>query len=66
LSGAGLDVVEGEPNPPPALTLRADVIVTPHVAFSSPTSVAELRTRVSQEVVRVHRGAAPEQPCNQP
>jgi D-3-phosphoglycerate dehydrogenase len=66
LSGAGLDVVEGEPNPPAALTGRADVIVTPHVAFSSASSVAELRTRVSQEIVRVHRGEAPEQPCNRP
>ncbi len=66
LSGAGLDVVEGEPNPPAALTGRADVIVTPHVAFSSASSVAELRTRVSQEIVRVHRGQAPEQPCNRP
>ena len=65
LSGAGLDVVEGEPNPPSALTSRADVIVTPHVAFSSVSSVAELRTRVSQEIVRVHRGQPPEQPCNQ-
>lgn len=66
LSGAGLDVVEGEPNPPAALTGRADVTVTPHVAFSSASSVAELRTRVSQEIVRVHRGQAPEQPCNGP
>lgn len=66
LSGAGLDVVDGEPNPPKALTGRADVIVTPHVAFSSASSVAELRTRVSREIVRVHRGEAPEQPCNRP
>ena len=47
LSGAGLDVVEGEPNPPAALTSRADVIVTPHVAFASASSVAELRTRMN-------------------
>jgi D-3-phosphoglycerate dehydrogenase len=66
LSGAGLDVVEGEPNPPAALTGRADVIVTPHVAFSSASSVAELRTRVSQEIVRVRRGETPEHPCNRP
>ena len=66
LSGAGLDVVEREPNPPAALTGRADVIVTPHVAFSSASSVAELRTRASEEIVRVHRGEAAEQPCNRP
>jgi len=66
LSGAGLDVVEGEPDPPAALTLRGDVIVTPHVAFSSASSVRELRTRVPEEVVRVYRGEPPEQACNQP
>jgi len=66
LSGAGLDVVEGEPHPPADLTGRADVIVTPHVAFSSASSVTELRTRVSQEIVRVHLGQAPQQPCNRP
>jgi D-3-phosphoglycerate dehydrogenase len=66
LSGAGLDVVDGEPNPSAALTGRGDVIVTPHVAFSSPASVTELRTRVSEEIVRVYRGEAPEQPCNRP
>ncbi|HEX4181741.1 MAG TPA: C-terminal binding protein, partial [Caulobacteraceae bacterium] len=66
LSGAGLDVVEGEPNPPAALTERGDVIVTPHVAFSSASSVTELRTRVSQEIVRVYRGEPPEHPCNRP
>ena len=33
LAGAGLDVVEGEPDPPAALVARPDVIATPHVAF---------------------------------
>jgi D-3-phosphoglycerate dehydrogenase / 2-oxoglutarate reductase len=64
IAGAGLDVVEGEPDPPAALTGRADVIVTPHIAFSSPQSVTELRTRVSEEIVRVWRGEPPQQPCN--
>ncbi|HEX4180009.1 MAG TPA: C-terminal binding protein [Caulobacteraceae bacterium] len=66
LSGAGLDVVEGEPNPLAALTTRPDVIVTPHVAYASASSVTGLRTRVAQEIVRVHRGQAPEHPCNRP
>ncbi len=64
LSGAGLDVAEGEPNPLPALVARPDVILTPHVAFSSPTSIAELRTRASQEVVRVLAGQPPLHRCN--
>ena len=64
LAGAGLDVVEGEPSPPAALVARADVIATPHVAFSSDASLAELRRRGAEEVVRVLAGGAPENPCN--
>ena len=64
LAGAGLDVVEGEPSPPAALVARADVIATPHVAFSSDASLAELRQRGAEEVVRVLAGGAPENPCN--
>jgi D-3-phosphoglycerate dehydrogenase / 2-oxoglutarate reductase len=66
LSGAGLDVVEGEPQPPRALVDRADVIVTPHIAFSSEASLAELRRRSAEEVVRVLAGEAPHFPCNMP
>lgn len=66
LSGAGLDVIEGEPEPPRALVERSDVIVTPHVAFSSDASLAELRRRAAEEVVRVLAGERPHHPCNQP
>jgi D-3-phosphoglycerate dehydrogenase len=66
LSGAGLDVVEGEPSPPAALAGRADVIITPHVAFSSAASLAELRLRAIQEAVRVLRGEPALHPCNAP
>lgn len=66
LSGAGLDVVEGEPDPPRALVDRADVIVTPHIAFSSEASLAELRRRSAEEVVRVLSGEVPHFPCNVP
>ena len=64
LAGAGLDVVEGEPDPPAALVARPDVIATPHVAFSSDASLAELRRRSAEEVVRVLAGGRPENPCN--
>ncbi len=64
LAGAGLDVVEGEPSPPAALVARADVIATPHVAFSSDASLAELRRRGAEEVVRVLAGGEPLNPCN--
>jgi D-3-phosphoglycerate dehydrogenase len=65
LSGAGLDVIEGEPDPPRALVERGDVIVTPHVAFSSDSSLAELRRRSADEVVRVLAGERPHNPCNE-
>ena len=66
LSGAGLDVVEGEPYPPRALVDRADVVVTPHIAFSSDASLAELRRRSAEEVVRVLAGEKPHFPCYAP
>lgn len=66
LSGAGLDVIEGEPDSPRALVERRDVIVTPHIAFSSAASLAELRRRSAEEVVRVLAGDPPLYPCNRP
>lgn len=66
LSGAGLDVVDGEPDAPRALIDRPDVIATPHVAFSSDASLAELRRRSAEEVVRVLSGERPLFPCNNP
>lgn len=66
LGGAGLDVLESEPVVPAALRERGDVIITPHVAFSSDASLAELRRRAAEEVVRVLRGEPPQHPCNQP
>jgi D-3-phosphoglycerate dehydrogenase len=66
LSGAGIDVVEGEPAVPFELVGRADVIATPHVAFSSDAALIELRTRAAHEVVRVLAGAEPRFACNAP
>jgi D-3-phosphoglycerate dehydrogenase len=66
LSGAAFDVVEGEPAPPANIIGRADVIATPHIAFLSDASLAELRQRSSEDVVRVLRGEKPVHPCNMP
>jgi D-3-phosphoglycerate dehydrogenase len=66
LSGAALDVVDGEPTPPRSLVDRRDVIVTPHIAFTSDASLAELRRRCTEDVVRVLRGQTPLHPCNEP
>ncbi|HTX05371.1 MAG TPA: C-terminal binding protein [Steroidobacteraceae bacterium] len=65
LSGAALDVLENEPRIPPGL-LRSNVILTPHIAFSSTASLRELRRKASEEVVRVLRGEPPEQARNEP
>jgi len=64
IGGAALDVIEGEPSPPASVTVRTDVIVTPHVAFSSDASLEELRRRSTEEVLRVLRGERPQHPCN--
>jgi D-3-phosphoglycerate dehydrogenase len=66
IAGAALDVIDGEPHPPRALMNRADVIVTPHIAYLSDASLIELRRRACEEVVRVLTGEAPHHPCNAP
>jgi len=63
LSGAGLDVLESEPQVPAAL-LHEGSLITPHIAFSSGASLAELRRRAAEEAVRVLRGEPPRHPCN--
>ncbi|MGQ0698333.1 MAG: C-terminal binding protein [Panacagrimonas sp.] len=63
---AALDVVEGEPSPPRSITGHPRVIATPHIAFSSPASVEELRLRATEEVIRVLAGEAPRNPCPPP
>lgn len=66
LGGAGLDVLESEPDVPDALRAQPGALITPHVAFSSDVSLLELRRRACEEVVRVLRGEAPQFPCNRP
>ena len=66
LRGAALDVIDGEPSPPPDVLAHPAVIATPHVAFLSTASLVELRRRAAEEVVRVLDGKAPLHPCNRP
>jgi D-3-phosphoglycerate dehydrogenase / 2-oxoglutarate reductase len=65
VAGAALDVWEGEPEIPAPWKDHPDVLLTPHVAFSSMTSIIELRRRAAEDVVRVLSGQRPLQPCNQ-
>ncbi|MGQ0503662.1 MAG: C-terminal binding protein [Panacagrimonas sp.] len=65
-AAAALDVVEGEPSPPASVTGHPQVIATPHIAFSSPASVEELRLRTVEEVIRVLAGQPPRNPCPPP
>ncbi|KPI10568.1 Phosphoglycerate dehydrogenase [Actinobacteria bacterium OK074] len=66
LGGAGLDVLEEEPSVPAELLAHPGVVITPHTAFSSDASVADLRRNAAAEVVRVLRGEPPHHPCNRP
>jgi D-3-phosphoglycerate dehydrogenase len=64
LGGAALDVLDTEPQVPSALLAQSDAMLTPHVAFSSDASLAELRQRAAEEAVRMLTGQAPTNPCN--
>ncbi len=66
LAGAGLDVLENESHVPPELLARPNVLLTPHIAFTSDASLRELRQWASEEVVRVLRGERPKQARNSP
>lgn len=66
LAAVALDVLESEPVVPGELIGNPENIITPHVAFSSAASLAELRRRASEDVVRVLQGKVPEQARNDP
>ena len=60
LAGAALDVLDPEPLPVghPLLAMP-NVIVTPHAAFLSRTSLLEVREKACREIVRALRGETP-------
>lgn len=65
LAGAAMDVLEKEPpEGAPELSSLDNVVITPHTAFLSQDSVAALRTKASQEVVRTIRNGKANNPVN--
>ncbi|MET8427731.1 C-terminal binding protein [Nocardia sp. NPDC004860] len=66
IGSVALDVLEDEPFVHPALLQHSNAVITPHIAFSSDESVAELRTKAAEEVVRILAGQPPRYPCNDP
>jgi D-3-phosphoglycerate dehydrogenase len=66
LGAAGLDVLESEPEVPRELLEHPEVVITPHIAFSSDLAVKQLRRSAAEEVVRVLSGQPPLHPCNRP
>lgn len=70
LAGAGLDDIEEEPakqaswKPVNPLFTLENVIITPHAAYYSETSIQIVRRYASEEAVRVLKGEAPLSPVN--
>lgn len=58
VAGAGLDVYEGEPEPPHALFPFDDVTITPHVAGSSPQAMANALALFLDNATRFFAGQA--------
>jgi D-3-phosphoglycerate dehydrogenase len=60
-----MDVTEVEPLPPDhPLRSHPRALLTPHMAFFSAESEAELKRRAAEEVVRAIRGEPPRCPVN--
>lgn len=60
LAGAALDVLDSEPpSPADPLVLSDRVIITPHVAFYSEESLAELKRRAAESIVSALARSAP-------
>ena len=64
IAGAGIDVLPEEPPEPTPPLDHPNIVYTPHVAWYSEQSAAELRRRVTEDVLAVISGQAPNDPVN--
>lgn len=62
IQGAGIDVLESEPNVPPELLTLDNLILTPHAAWYSQDAEHETRSRALADVLRVLKGEPPRDP----
>jgi D-3-phosphoglycerate dehydrogenase len=60
LAGAGLDVFDQEPVEVSRIEGVPNLIVTPHLAYYSEQSLAELQRKATTQVVKVLSGAEPD------
>jgi len=60
LGGAALDVFETEPLDAATIADVPRLVTTPHVAYYSEESLAELRRKAATQVVKVLTGHAPD------
>jgi D-3-phosphoglycerate dehydrogenase len=66
IAGAGLDVLAVEPIDPNSPLLQEErILITPHAAWYSEEAKLDMRTRATEEVVRVLSGQPPRAPANQ-
>lgn len=66
IAGAGLDVLAVEPIAPDNPLLKEErILVTPHAAWYSEEAKVDMRTRATDEVVRILSGQPPRAPANQ-
>jgi len=59
IGAAGLDVIEDEPLTESPLADRDDVILTPHAAFYSEESLADLNEHIAHDILAVFDGEQP-------
>jgi len=65
IAGAGLDVLAIEPIDPNSPLLKEDrILITPHAAWYSEQAKLDMRTRATEEVVRILSGQPPRAPAN--